>query len=74
MGTESNSNMIETRCVDPYSTAREEREREAEKSEERSGSVRISVDVLMGRKGGRQTKEAEEETAKSPCMVQPDLS
>lgn len=37
MGTESNSNMIETRCVDPYSTAREEREREAEKSEERRG-------------------------------------
>lgn len=37
MGTESNSNMMETRCVDPYSPVREERE--AEKSEERSGSV-----------------------------------
>lgn len=38
MGTKSNSNMIETRCVGPDSAAREEREREAE---ERSGSVRI---------------------------------
>lgn len=37
MGTESNSNMIETRCVDHYSRAREERE--VEKREERSGSV-----------------------------------
>lgn len=31
MGTESNSSMMETRCVDPYSPVREERK--AEKSE-----------------------------------------
>lgn len=41
MGTESSSNMIETRCVDPYSTGKEERKREAEKSEKRSGLVLI---------------------------------
>lgn len=43
MGTESNSNVIETRCVDPYSTAREERQRKAEKSRKRGGvSANIS--------------------------------
>lgn len=75
MGNKRNSNVIETRCVDPYSTPREGSTEE--RVEERVGAhiswCANGTETRLQKDRGRQTKEAEEETAKSSCIVQPDL-